>query len=58
MGRKSFFTQQDRIAKEKCYKQLQESSYVFGAHTDEDSIREKDKRIPKTKRMYNHAINL
>ncbi|CRL27321.1 unnamed protein product [Penicillium camemberti] len=46
------------ISHQKRHKQLQESSYVFGAYTDEDSIREKDKRIPKTKRMYCRAVNL
>ncbi|GFF57280.1 hypothetical protein IFM46972_10748 [Aspergillus udagawae] len=33
------------------------SGYVFGAHADEDSIREKDERVPKTMRMYCQAIN-
>ncbi|KAJ5471326.1 hypothetical protein N7530_008683 [Penicillium desertorum] len=58
MGRKDYFAQQDEIAKEKRDKQLQKSGYVFGAHADEDSIRDKDKRVPKTKRMYSGAVNL
>ncbi|KAJ5791492.1 uncharacterized protein N7518_008503, partial [Penicillium psychrosexuale] len=55
LGRKTFFAYQDKIVKEKRYKQLQESSYIFSAYTDKDSIREKDKRIPKTKRIYYHT---
>jgi hypothetical protein len=58
MGRKDYFAQQDEIAKEKRDKQLQKSGYVFGAHAEEDSIRDKDKRVPKTKRMYCGAVNL
>ncbi|KAJ5642826.1 hypothetical protein N7490_006826, partial [Penicillium lividum] len=46
------------IAKEKRRKQLAESGYVFGAHAKEDSILDKDKRIPKTKKMYYKALNL
>ncbi|CAP95306.1 Pc21g04090 [Penicillium rubens Wisconsin 54-1255] len=34
------------------------SGYVFSAHTDKDSIRDKDKRVPKTKRIYYGAVNL
>ncbi|KAJ5711789.1 hypothetical protein N7488_005945 [Penicillium malachiteum] len=58
MGRNLFFAQQDEIAKEKRRKQLAESGYVFGAHAKEDSILDKDKRIPKTKKMYYNALNL
>lgn len=56
MGKKLYFAQKDEIAKDKRCKQLEESGYVFGAHADEDSIREKDKRIPKTKRMYCQTV--
>ncbi|KAJ9481456.1 hypothetical protein VN97_g12019 [Penicillium thymicola] len=52
MGRKLFFAQQDNIAKEKRRRRLEKSGYIFGAHADEDAIRDKDKRLPKTKRMY------
>lgn len=58
MGRKLFFASKDETAKEKRLKQLKERGYVFGAHADEDSIREKYKRIPQTKRMYCQAVNL
>jgi hypothetical protein len=49
----AFFAQQDETSK-----QLAGSGYVFGAHAKEDAIREKDKRIPKMKRMYSSAVRL
>lgn len=52
MGRKLFFAQQDNIAKEKRRRRLEKSECLFGAHADEDAIRDKDKRLPKTKRVY------
>jgi hypothetical protein len=58
MGRKAFFAKQDEIAKEERCKQVEDSGYVFGAHADEDAIRDKDKRLPKTKNMYRKAVNL
>jgi hypothetical protein len=58
MGQKLFFAKKNEIAKEKRYKQLEESGYIFGAHTDEDSIREKDKRLPKTKRSFYQTVDL
>ncbi|KAJ5320664.1 hypothetical protein N7508_000947 [Penicillium antarcticum] len=48
----------DEIAKEKHCKQVEDSGYVFGAHADEDAIRDKDKRLPKTKNIYRTAVNL
>jgi hypothetical protein len=56
MGRRLFFAQQDEIANERSRTQLAKSGYVFGAHAAEDAIREKDKRIPKTKKMYFGAV--
>jgi hypothetical protein len=51
MGRKLFFAQKDEITEERCQKLLDQSGYVFGAHADKDSIREKDKRInPRPRR--------
>ncbi|KAJ5101748.1 hypothetical protein NUU61_003970 [Penicillium alfredii] len=58
MGRRIFFAQQDKVAKEKRRKHLEQSGYVFGAHANEDAIRDKDKRIPKTKRMYRQYAEL
>lgn len=58
MGRKLFFFKTEEITGEKRYKQLAESNYVFGASTKDDTIRAKDKRLPKTKNIYHKAINL
>jgi hypothetical protein len=56
MGRKLFFAQQDETAKENYRKQPAKSGYSFGAHAAEYSIRGKDKRIPRAKRMYSQAV--
>jgi hypothetical protein len=58
MGRKIFFAQKDKITKEKRREQLEKSGHVFGVYTDKESVREKNKRIPKTKKIYCQAINL
>ncbi|KAJ5318323.1 hypothetical protein N7476_004743 [Penicillium atrosanguineum] len=58
MGRKLFFASKTDIAKEKRNKQLEDNGYVFGAHADEDSIREKDKRLPKTKKSFYQTVDL
>lgn len=50
--------QQVGIVQQKRSKQRTESGYVFGAHAKEDAILDKDKRIPKTKKIYYHALNL
>lgn len=52
MGRKQYFARQAELAKERRHKQLEKSGYIFGAHAQDDSIRDKDKRIPETKRRY------
>lgn len=54
----SSFLKKDEIAGEKRCKQLAESGYVFGAYAKDDSIREKDKRLLKTKKMYCGAVKL
>ncbi|KAI2791350.1 hypothetical protein POX_c04207 [Penicillium oxalicum] len=51
MGQKTFFAQQDEASK-----QLAKNGYVFGAYAKEDAIRQKDKRIPKTKKMYSSVV--
>ncbi|KAJ5817213.1 hypothetical protein N7447_009446 [Penicillium robsamsonii] len=56
MGQKLFFEQQDDLAKE-THKPADKSGYVFGAHAAEDRIRDKDKRIPKTKKMYRKIVD-
>lgn len=45
------FSQQDEATE-----QLAKSGYVFGAHAEGNAMRDKDKRIPKTKRMYSDAV--
>lgn len=57
MGRR-LFVKKDETAKEKRREQLKKSGYVFGAHTNEDCKREKDKRIPKTKKTYRQYLKL
>jgi hypothetical protein len=51
IGQKTFFAQQAEVTKE-----LAKSGYVFGAYAEEDAIRKKDERIPKTKRIYSDAV--
>ncbi|KAJ5139335.1 uncharacterized protein N7515_004183, partial [Penicillium bovifimosum] len=58
MGRRQFFAQRDEFAKKKRRERLEKSGYVFGAHAHEDAIRDKDKRIEKTKRMYKEHAEL
>lgn len=52
MGRKDFFARRDKIAKERRRLQRERNGYVPGAHRQEDSIREKDKRLPKTNGLH------
>lgn len=58
MGRKQFFVRRDELAKKKRRERLEKSRYVFGAHTHKDTIRDKDKRIEKTKRIYKEHAEL
>lgn len=55
MERDLFFATKDKVAKENRRRRLGRDGYVFGAHRQADSVRNKDKRIPKTKRRYNKA---
>jgi hypothetical protein len=56
MERDLFIATKDKVAKENRRKRLERNGYVFGAHTQADSVRNKNKRIPKTKRRYNKAV--
>ena len=58
MGKKDFFARRDEIAKERRRLQRERNGYVPGAHRQEDSIREKDKRLPKTNRLHQKDMNL
>lgn len=54
MGRKLFFAKRD----EKRRLQRERNGYVPGAHRQEDSIREKDKRLPKTNSLHQQTVDL
>ena len=56
MERDLFFATKDKVTKENRRKRLERNGYVFGAYTQADSTRNKNKRIPKTKRRYNKAV--
>lgn len=57
IGRKQFFARRDELAKKR-RERLDKSGCVFGAHIYEDVIRDKDKRIEKTKRIYKEHAEL
>ncbi|KAJ5706325.1 hypothetical protein N7536_002014 [Penicillium majusculum] len=58
MGRKDFFAKRDELAKERRRLQREKNGYAPGTHKEEDSIREKDKRLPKTNELYRETMNL
>ena len=58
MGRKDFFAKRDEIAETKRRLQRERNGYVPGAHRQEDLIRDKYKRLPKTKSLHHETINL
>ncbi|KAJ5839490.1 uncharacterized protein N7525_004678 [Penicillium rubens] len=58
MGRKVFFAKRDGIAKERRRLQREKNGYAPGVHREEDSIREKDKRLPKTNKLHQETMNL
>ncbi|KAI2792030.1 hypothetical protein POX_b02063 [Penicillium oxalicum] len=51
-----FLSTKDKVAKENRRKRLESNGYVVGAHTQADSVRNKDRRLRKTKRRYNKAV--
>ncbi|KAJ5206898.1 hypothetical protein N7472_003346 [Penicillium cf. griseofulvum] len=58
MGRKDFFAKRDELAKERRRLQREKNGYAPRAHKEEDSIREKDKRLPKTNELHRQTMNL
>ncbi|KAJ5291551.1 hypothetical protein N7478_000802 [Penicillium angulare] len=58
MGRKLFFAQKDGLGRETQQKLAQNNGYVFGAHAARDSIRDLNRKIPKTKKMHFDAVEL
>ena len=58
MGRRDFFAKRDELAKERRRLQREKNGYAPRAHKEEDSIREKDKRLPKTNELHRQTMNL
>ncbi|KAJ5971697.1 uncharacterized protein N7479_001615 [Penicillium vulpinum] len=58
MGRKDFFAKRDELAKERRRLQREKNGYTPGTYKEEDSIREKDKRLPKTNELHRETMNL
>jgi hypothetical protein len=58
MGRKDFFAERDEIAKERRRLQRERNGYVPGARRQEDSIREKDKRLAETNNLHRQNMGL
>lgn len=54
MGRKDFFAKRD----ERRRLQREKNGYVPGAHRQEDSIREKDKRLHTTNNLHRDYMGL
>ena len=54
MGRKEFFAKRD----ERRRLQREKNGYVPGAHREEDSVREKDKRLPTTNSLHRDYVDL
>ena len=49
MARKTYFAKRDDKAKGRRCLRRQMNGYVPGAHKKEDAVRNKDKKLPKTK---------
>jgi N-glycosylase/DNA lyase len=53
-----FFARRDEIIKERRRLLREKNGYVPGAHREEDSIRNKDKKLDKTKQIHQQTLNL
>ncbi|KAJ6027390.1 hypothetical protein N7460_012207 [Penicillium canescens] len=58
MGGQLFFSERDEKAKEKRRLLREKNGFVPGAHKEEDSIRNKNKKLPKTKRLHQEKLGL
>jgi hypothetical protein len=58
MERMDFFPRRDKIIKERRRLLREKNGYVPGAHREEDSIRNKDKNLDKTKQIHQQTLNL
>lgn len=57
MGRKDFFARREQKAQEKRRLLREKNGYVPGAHREEDTIRNKDKKLPRTKHSHEEVLN-
>lgn len=58
MGQQLFASERDEKAKERRRLHREKNGYVPGAHREEDSIRNKNKKLPKTKRAHREKLDL
>ncbi|KAF7618040.1 hypothetical protein F9C07_2230631 [Aspergillus flavus] len=58
MGRKAYFARLDDQAKERRRPRRQINGYVPGADKEEDAVRNKDKKLPKTKELHQQTLDL
>lgn len=58
MGRKAFFSKRDEKAKERRRLLRQRNGYIPGAYKKEDALRNKDKKLPRTKKLHQQTLNL
>jgi hypothetical protein len=52
IGRKAFFSKRDKKAKERRRLLRQRNGYIPGAYKKEDALRNKDKKLLRTKKLY------
>ncbi|KAJ6068018.1 uncharacterized protein N7446_005055 [Penicillium canescens] len=58
MERMDFFVRRDEIIKERRRLLREKNGYVPGAHREEDSIRNKDKKLDETKQIHKETLDL
>ncbi|KAJ5835161.1 hypothetical protein N7447_001187 [Penicillium robsamsonii] len=58
MERMDFFVRRDEIIKERRRLLREKNGYVPGAHREEDSIRNQDKKLDKTKQIHQETLDL
>ncbi|KAJ6019330.1 hypothetical protein N7522_001397 [Penicillium canescens] len=58
MERMDFFVRRDEIIKERRRLLREKNGYVPGAHREEDSIRNKDKKLDETKQIHQETLDL
>lgn len=56
MEKKLLYAEKDDADKETRKQRLADNGYVFGAHAEEDAVRDKDKRLSITKEMCAQAL--